>query len=115
MATVQSLPWTDPDQAPESWNGTARINIDLVEACTTLLVVTKVATRGLDAEGIDHVINYDLPDSEQLFTHRVDRTGRMGRAGEAVTFVTSDEEKQWNETELGLGGRPALKPWTVSD
>ena len=76
-----------------------------------ILVATNVAARGLDFDGIGQVINYDLPDSEQLFTHRVGRTGRMGRSGEAVTFITVDEERKWREIERGLGRRFARKPW----
>ena len=76
-----------------------------------VLVATNVAARGLDFEGISQVINYDLPDSEQLFTHRVGRTGRMGRSGEAVTFITVDEERKWREIERGLGRRFVRKPW----
>ena len=76
-----------------------------------VLVATNVAARGLDFEGISQVINYDLPDSEQLFTHRVGRTGRMGRSGEAVTFITEDEERKWREIERGLGRRFVRKPW----
>ena len=76
-----------------------------------ILVATNVAARGLDFEGIGQVINYDLPDSEQLFTHRVGRTGRMGRSGEAVTFITADEERKWREIERGLGRQFVRKPW----
>ena len=78
---------------------------------TPILVATNVAARGLDFEGIGQVINYDLPDSEQLFTHRVGRTGRMGRSGEAVTFITVDEQRKWREIERGLGRRFVCKPW----
>ena len=74
-------------------------------------MATNVAARGLDVEGIGQVINFDLPDSRQLFTHRVGRTGRMGRSGEAITFVTPDEERKWREIERGLGRRFARKPW----
>ena len=76
-----------------------------------ILVATNVAARGLDFEGIGQVINYDLPDSELLFTHRIGRTGRMGRSGEAVTFITVDEERKWREIERGLGCRFVRKPW----
>ena len=76
-----------------------------------ILVATNVAARGLDFEGIGQVINYDLPDSEQLFTHRIGRTGRMGRSGEAVTFITVDEERKWREIERGLGRRFVRKLW----
>ena len=76
-----------------------------------ILVATNVAARGLDFEGIGQVINYDLPDSELLFTHRVGRTGRMGRSGEAVTFITEGDERKWREIERDLGMRFVRKPW----
>ena len=79
-----------------------------------ILVATNVAARGLDVEGIEQVINYDLPDTELLFTHRVGRTGRMGRSGEAVTLITSDEERKWREIERGLGRRFKRMPWRVN-
>ena len=66
----------------------------------------------MDVEGIGQVINFDLPDSGQLFTHRVGRTGRMGRSGEAVTFITPDEERKWREIERGLGQRLTRKSWS---
>ena len=90
-----------------------RVMKDFRSGSTPILVATNVAARGLDIDGIGRVINYDLPDSEQLFTHRVGRTGRMGRAGEAVTFITIDEERKWREIERGLGRRFTRKPWNA--
>ena len=52
-----------------------------------VLVATNVAARGLHIEDISHVINYDLPEDAEVFTHRVGRTGRAGKSGVAVTFV----------------------------
>ncbi|MDP9264920.1 MAG: DEAD/DEAH box helicase [Chloroflexota bacterium] len=52
-----------------------------------LLIATNVAARGLHIEDISHVINYDLPEDADTFTHRVGRTGRLGKSGVAVTFV----------------------------
>ncbi len=88
-----------------------RVMADFRSGATPILVATNVAARGLDIEGIGQVINYDLPDSELLFTHRVGRTGRMGRSGEAVTFITPDEEKKWREIERDLGRRFIRKSW----
>ena len=90
-----------------------RVMRDFRAGDLSILVATNVAARGLDIEGIDQVINYDLPDSNLLFTHRVGRTGRMGRAGEAVTFITDDEEKKWREIERDLGCRFTRKLWTA--
>ena len=78
---------------------------------TPILLATNVAARGLDFDGIGQVINYDLPDSAQLFTHRVGRTGRMGREGEAITFVTREEESKWREIVRRLGIRFRRNPW----
>ena len=88
-----------------------RVMTDFRSGTVSILVATNVAARGLDFEDIGQVINYDLPDSEQLFTHRVGRTGRMGRSGEAVTFITVDDERKWREIERGLGKRFTRKPW----
>ena len=76
-----------------------------------ILVATNVAARGLDIQGIDQVINFDLPDSELLFTHRAGRTGRMGQHGEAITFITADDSKKWREIERALGRRITRQAW----
>lgn len=54
-----------------------------------VLVATDVAQRGLDVEGISHVVNYDVPMDPEDYVHRIGRTGRAGKAGTAVTFVVS--------------------------
>ena len=91
-----------------------RVLADFRSGAVAILVATNVAARGLDIEGIGQVINYDLPDSELLFTHRVGRTGRMGRSGEAVTFITLEEERKWREIERGLGRHFTRRPWSNS-
>ena len=97
-----------------SQNARERVMRDFRSGDTPILVATNVAARGLDVEGVGQVINYDLPDSELLFTHRVGRTGRMGRSGEVVTFVTPEEERKWREIELGLGRRFTRKSWSAA-
>ena len=97
-----------------SQNARERVMVDFRSGAAAILVATNVAARGLDFESIGQVINFDLPDSELLFTHRVGRTGRMGRSGEAITFVTPDEEKKWREIERGLGRRFSPKPWSTT-
>ncbi|MYA50328.1 MAG: DEAD/DEAH box helicase [Chloroflexi bacterium] len=94
-----------------SQNARERVMTDFRSGALPILVATNVAARGLDIEGIEQVINYDLPDSEQLFTHRIGRTGRMGRTGEAITFITPEEERKWREIERALGRRFSRKPW----
>jgi superfamily II DNA/RNA helicase len=58
-----------------------------------VLVCTDVASRGLDIAGLSHVINYDTPEDDRAYVHRIGRTGRAGAAGVAVTFAA------WNELE----------------
>jgi ATP-dependent RNA helicase DeaD len=53
-----------------------------------LLVATDVAARGLDISGVTHVINYDVPNSPEIYVHRIGRTGRVGRSGRAITLFT---------------------------
>ena len=57
-----------------------------------ILVATDVAARGLDVERISHVINYDVPYDPESYTHRIGRTGRAGRSGEAILFITPREK-----------------------
>ena len=71
-----------------------------------VLVATDVAARGIDIEGITHVINYQCPEDEKTYVHRIGRTARAGADGIAITFVDWDELARWkmiNQTlELGL-------------
>jgi len=57
----------------------------------SIVVATDVAARGLDVDGITHVVNYDLPDDTEVYVHRIGRTGRMGKKGEAWSFATGAE------------------------
>jgi superfamily II DNA/RNA helicase len=57
-----------------------------------VLVCTDVAARGLDIAGLSHVINYDTPEDDRAYVHRIGRTGRAGAAGVAITFVAWNEE-----------------------
>jgi ATP-dependent RNA helicase RhlE len=58
-----------------------------------VLVATDIASRGIDVEGISHVVNYDLPREPETYVHRIGRTGRAGAAGTAISFC-DDEERQ---------------------
>lgn len=71
-----------------------------------VLVATDVAARGIDIDGITHVINYQCPEDEKTYVHRIGRTARAGAHGIAVTFVDWDELARWKmidqTLELGL-------------
>ncbi len=70
-----------------------------------VLVATDIAARGIDVSRISHVINYDIPDTPEAYTHRIGRTGRAERTGEAFTFVTPDDESAVRAIERSLGER----------
>lgn len=64
-----------------------------------ILVATDVAARGLDVERISHVINYDVPYDTESYVHRIGRTGRAGREGDAILFITNRERNMLNAIE----------------
>jgi len=66
------------------------------------LVATDVAARGIDVDGISHVINFDPPEDRDTYVHRVGRTGRAGRTGTGVTFVGAEHAKDVGQIAKGL-------------
>jgi ATP-dependent RNA helicase RhlE len=68
-----------------------------------VLVATNIAARGLDVEGISHVINYDVPDHPEDYVHRIGRTARAEADGDAITLVTPDDEPLIYRIEYLLG------------
>jgi ATP-dependent RNA helicase DeaD len=64
-----------------------------------LLVATDVAARGLDISGVTHVINYDIPNSPDVYVHRIGRTGRVGRSGRAITLITPRQRRELEAIE----------------
>jgi superfamily II DNA/RNA helicase len=64
-----------------------------------ILVATDIAARGIDVTGIELVINYDLPDDENNYIHRIGRTGRAGQAGRAVSFAAPDQSQEVRSIE----------------
>ena len=64
-----------------------------------ILVATDVVARGLDVERITHVINYDVPYDTESYTHRIGRTGRAGRHGDAILFIAPREQRMLGTIE----------------
>lgn len=70
-----------------------------------VLIATEVAARGLDIQNLDHVINYNLPYLAEDYVHRIGRTGRAGNKGQAISFVSREEERALNNIEKIIGER----------
>src|SRR6202163_4749696 len=75
------------------------------EKSLQLLIATDVAARGIDVQGITHVINYELPDDVEVYTHRSGRTGRAGRSGISISIVTPKEIYRLRQIEKLLNAR----------
>jgi len=82
-----------------------------------VLTATEVAARGLDVDDVTHVVNYDCPDDEKTYVHRIGRTGRAGRAGVAVTFVDWRDMHRWKliDDALGLGMPEPEETYSTSE
>nr|WP_199441568.1 DEAD/DEAH box helicase [Umezawaea beigongshangensis] len=82
-----------------------------------VLVATDVAARGIDVSGVTHVVNYQCPEDEKTYVHRIGRTGRAGRTGVAVTLVDWDEMPRWKmiSDALGLGKPEPVETYSTSD
>ncbi len=68
-----------------------------------ILVATDIAARGIDVSCISHVINFDMPDTTDAYTHRIGRTGRAAKTGDAFTFITREDELMVRSIERVLG------------
>lgn len=81
-----------------------------------VLVATDVAARGLDVDNVTHVVNYECPDDENDYLHRIGRTGRAGRTGVAVTFVDWRHTARWKliDQSLGLGAPEPVETYSTS-
>jgi ATP-dependent RNA helicase DeaD len=77
-----------------------------------LLVATDVAARGLDITGVSHVINYDVPNSPDVYVHRIGRTGRAGESGRAVTLVTPRQRREIDAIERHA--KTEIEPWSAN-
>ena len=82
----------------------------------TVLVCTEVAARGLDVTGVSHVVNYDCPDDDKMYLHRIGRTARAGAAGAAITFAEFNEVDRLNviRKAVGAGDNPVEQVFSTS-
>jgi superfamily II DNA/RNA helicase len=82
-----------------------------------VLVATDVAARGIDVEGITHVVNYSCPEDEKTYVHRIGRTARAGASGVGVTFVDWDDLPRWSliNKALGLSFDQPQETYSTSD
>ncbi|MFN8030612.1 MAG: DEAD/DEAH box helicase [Dermatophilaceae bacterium] len=82
-----------------------------------VLVATDVAARGIDVENVTHVINFQCPEDEKTYVHRIGRTGRAGHTGVAVTFVDWDDMPRWGliNKVLDLGIPEPVETYSSSD
>ena len=81
-----------------------------------ILVATDVAARGIDVDDVTHVINYQCPEDEKIYLHRIGRTGRAGKTGIAVTFVDWDDMPRWGmiDKTLDLGFPEPIETYSSS-
>ena len=75
-----------------------------------VLVATDIASRGLDVDHIEHVINYDLPQVAEDYVHRIGRTGRAGSKGSTICFISPEEQLLWDQIDYLLNPKTAKKP-----
>jgi ATP-dependent RNA helicase DeaD len=86
------------------------VMISFKDGRVPILVATDVAARGLDISTVTHVINFDVPNSPDIYVHRIGRTGRVGREGRAITFI---EPKQKRDLEaIEAHANTQIAPWT---
>ncbi|GAA3031950.1 DEAD/DEAH box helicase [Gordonia defluvii] len=87
------------------------------EGKVDVLVATDVAARGIDIDDVTHVINYQCPEDDKTYVHRIGRTGRAGRTGIAITLVDWDEMHRWEliNSALGIGVPEPVETYSSSE
>jgi ATP-dependent RNA helicase RhlE len=80
-----------------------------------VMVATDIAARGIDVSRVSHVINFDLPATAEVYTHRIGRTGRALKSGVAFSFVAPEERSTLRIIERGLSTRLPRRPYTLSE
>ncbi|SEW35114.1 ATP-dependent RNA helicase DeaD [[Clostridium] fimetarium] len=87
-----------------------RVMSDFRKGKTEILIATDVAARGIDVENVDIVFNYDLPQDEEYYVHRIGRTGRAGKAGMAFSFISGKEVYKLKDIERYCNTKIHAKP-----
>jgi ATP-dependent RNA helicase DeaD len=77
-----------------------------------LLIATDVAARGLDITGVSHVVNYDMPNSPDIYVHRIGRTGRAGESGRAITLITPKQRRELSAIERHA--KTEIEQWSAN-
>lgn len=83
---------------------------DFKQGITTALIATDIIARGIDIEGVSHVINFDIPDLPELYIHRIGRTGRADKDGIAISFITEKDEPLHDEIETFIQKAVSIIP-----
>jgi superfamily II DNA/RNA helicase len=91
--------------ADKSQGARRRAIADFKSAKSQVLIATEVAARGLDIQGLDYVVNYNLPYLPEDYVHRIGRTGRAGKEGYAISFVSREEENTVARIEKLIGSK----------
>ena len=99
-------------QGNMSQNARDQVMADFRAGKIAILLATNVAARGIDVTAVDHVINFELPESSELLQHRIGRTGRMGKAGSAITLLSDEDADKWRQLMRGHGRQISRQPWT---
>jgi ATP-dependent RNA helicase RhlE len=86
-----------------SQNQRLRALEDFKSGAVRVLVATDIAARGIDVDGISHVVNYDFPMHEEDYVHRIGRTGRAQAVGDAISFITPEDQSQLRSLERFIG------------
>jgi ATP-dependent RNA helicase DeaD len=86
------------------------VMISFKDGRVPILVATDVAARGLDISTVTHVINFDVPNSPDIYVHRIGRTGRVGREGRAITFIEPKQKRDLEAIEAHANTK--IAPWT---
>jgi len=92
----------------KSQNARTRALGSFADGDVWVLVATDIAARGIDIEGVSHVVNFDVPHDPETYVHRIGRTGRAGAPGISWTLLDQEENKYWKGIERLIGFAPTL-------